>query len=121
MALRHTYPVTWQLVHGASETITLNVRDAQGNENSRRYFAFRANLTKPGAQLRLLFTRALDSPANAIHSIAATANVNSNYSGTITARWEKVDIPHGQYDMWTVIHFPGESNIFFRKDRAEVV
>jgi len=33
MALRHTYPVTWQLVHGASETITLNVCDAQGNEN----------------------------------------------------------------------------------------
>jgi len=121
MALRHTYPVTWQLVHGAFASITLNVRDAQGNENAKRYFDFRTNLIKPGAQLSLLFTRAGDSPANAVHTIAATANVNSNYSGIITARWEKVDIPHGQYDMWTVIHFPGETNIFFRKDKAEVI
>jgi len=71
--------------------------------------------------LSLLFTRAGDSPANAMHSMAAQANINSNYSGSITARWAKVDIPHGQYDMWTVIDLAGEASIFFRKDRAEVV
>jgi len=121
VALKYRYPQTLHLAFGAREYIRVDLQDFGGAHNAARFARFQDDALKDGAQWRFAFVRAGDSPHNAMHSIPAVADVDSQAAGEIRAHWTKVDIPPGHYDMWTVLQLPAQEDVLLRRDRVDVL
>jgi len=121
VALKYNYPQTRQLARGAREHIRVDLQDFGSGHNAARFGCFKDDALKNGAQWRFAFARRADSPANIVHSIPASANLDSEATGTISARWARVDIAPGPYDMWTVLQIPLQADIMLRRDMVNVI
>jgi len=100
----------------------IDFADVRSDANAQLLNLVNYWVKKPIIAFHLIITRKGDSIANAIHSVPMVNYVTASQK-KVQIEWGKVDVPYGEYDIYTTVQptaFPNE-RIILRVDVLKVV
>jgi len=122
MPLKYKYPRTYIAYRGRRATIPIDLDDIRSQENEGFKPLINYWLKKPLLGFYLFFSKKEDSLGNTIHKIPMVNYTNAQQK-IVQAEWDNVDLPIGEYTIFTTVQPIALSNeyIVIHKDYLKIV